>query len=59
MVPILYDVILQLLRDVSNFIKSGVLEKCKNASSLWDIDFKDAKNKCKITFFKHCVSNIV
>ena len=44
----MYDDLHQLLRDrVSKYIKPETLEKCKNASFLFDVNFSDAKNHLK------------
>ena len=47
MMPFMYDDLHQLLRDiVSKYIKPDTLEKCKNASILYDINAKNhLKNK--------------
>ena len=41
----MYDDLHQLLRDIlSKYIKPGMLEKCKNANILCDVNFSDNKN---------------
>ena len=48
MIPFMHDDLHQLLRDVvSKYIKPETLEKCKNASILFDVNFNDAKNRLK------------
>ena len=43
--PFMYDDLHHLLRDImSKYIKPKTLEKCKNASTLCDVNFSDAKN---------------
>ena len=45
MIPFMHDDLHQLLRDVvSKYITPEALEKCKNASILFDVSFNDAKN---------------
>ena len=45
MMPFMYNDLHQLLRDiVFKYIKPETLEKCKNASILFDVHFNDAKN---------------
>ena len=45
MMPFMCDDPHQLLRHiVSKYIKPETLEKCKNASILFDVNFSDAKN---------------
>ena len=48
MMPFMYDDLHQLLRDrVSKYIKPETLEKCKNASFLFHVNFSDAKNRLR------------
>ena len=48
MIPFMHDDLHQLLRDVvSKYIKPETLEKCKNASILFDVNFNDTKNRLK------------
>ena len=48
MMLFMYDDFHQLLRDIaSKCIKPETLEKCKNASILFDINFSDVKNRLR------------
>ena len=45
MMPFMYNDLHQLLRDiVSKYSKPEMLEKCKNTSILFDVNFSDTKN---------------
>ena len=48
MVPFMYNYLHQLLRDtVSKYVKPEMLEKCKNASILFDVNFSNPKNRLR------------